>query len=431
MQNRAKQTNSSRLARVGIAIGVTLSVATMSGLSLAASHIIHAAKCVEKPAERLLQSPLDTLTEKPFVVHAVHAVHAVHPIHFESGNLEHVLWQPEPLPARPEGAGKSAENNPLQNELTAESEQAIARGLAALARSQEADGSFGGQGFGQKVAVTSLSCLALMADGNIPGRGAYGEVVRKGLEYVLTNSSETGLLATQSTSNPMYGHGFAALFLGEIHGMTPGGADTESADRLHRALLRAVQLIERSQNDEGGWRYNPVAADADVSVTICQIMALRSARNAGLEVSKGVIDRAVEYVRRLQNADGGFRYQMTQGPSAWPRSAAGVASLYYAGIYEDRAIDTGLKYLIEMAMPGRAETQQIHFFYGHYYAVQAMFLAGGDNWAKWWPAIRDLLLREQNPNGRWEDASAGEQYGTAMALIILQMPKRYLPIFQK
>ena len=38
-----------------------------------------------------------------------------------------------------------------------------------------------------------------------------------------------------------------------------------------------VWLIVRTQNDQGGWRYQPVKYDADLSVTICQIMALRAA----------------------------------------------------------------------------------------------------------------------------------------------------------
>ena len=341
-----------------------------------------------------------------------------------------------PLPdppevARPDGWAQSAANNPMQDEMTAQIDSAVAKGLASLAREQNADGSFGSMQFGRNVAVTSLGCLAFMADGNLPGRGAYGEVVSKGLEYVLANCSESGLVATPNASNPMYGHGFATLFLGEAYGMTQGGGETAVSDRLYRALRRAGPLIERSQNDECGWRSNPVAADADGSVTICQIMALRSARNAGLDVSKKVIDRAVQYVRTLQNPDGGFRYQMMNGPSAWPRSAAGVASLYYAGIYDDRAIDNGIAYLNVHGAPGRGENQAIHFYYGHYYAVQAMFLAGGEHWAAWWPQIRSVLLRLQRDDGTWDDSSAGEQYGTSMALIILQMPKRYLPIFQK
>lgn len=333
------------------------------------------------------------------------------------------LWQPE--------EHQTAANNPSSGEMSPELDRAVAKGLAALASAQNADGSWGEAQFGRTVAVTSLACIALMADGNVPGRGAYAANVSKGLDYVLANVSENGLIATPSASSPMYGHGFAALFLGEVYGMTLADAGEDRADRVHSALVRAVRLISQTQNDEGGWRYNPVKFEADISVTICQIMALRSARNAGLDVPKAVIDKAVEYVRTCQNPDGGFRYQMMAGPSAWPRSAAGVASLQYAGIYEDRAIDSGLAYLFTNAMPGRGDTQAIHYFYGQYYAVQACFLAGGRSWDRWWPAIRRELLMGQQANGRWSDTSAGDDYGTAMALIVLQMPKRYLPIFQK
>lgn len=330
------------------------------------------------------------------------------------------------------GADRSAANKPLENEITPELDRSVSRGLAFLARRQNQDGSFGETQFGRGVAVTALACLAFMADGNVPGRGAYGENVQRGLNFVLANCADNGLIATDQANSPMYGHGFATLFLGEVYGMTQGGGDTAMAERVHKALIKAVRLIESTQNDEGGWRYNPVPFDADISVTITQIMALRSARNAGLEIPKATIDKAVEYVRGCQNPDGGFRYQMMAGPSGWPRSAAGVASLFYAGIYEDRGIDRGLRYLLNHGLPGgAADSMAIHYFYGQYYAVQAMFLAGGDHWAKWWPAIRRELVGNQRNDGRWDDTSVGPDYGTAMSLIILQMPKRYLPIFQK
>lgn len=342
-----------------------------------------------------------------------------------------------PAPGTPAGTAatptpdRSASNAPAQNEITPDLDRTVTKGLAALARMQNSDGSFGEVQFGRTVAVTALACLAFMGDGNLPGRGTYGDQVARGVDYILRNCTENGLIATESANSPMYGHGFAALFLGEIYGMTQGGGDTAQSDKVHAALVKAIRLIETTQNDDGGWRYNPVPFDADVSVTICQIMALRSARNAGLEVSKQTIDRAVEYVRSCQNPDGGFRYQAVTGPSAFPRSAAGIASLQYAGIYDDRAIENGVKYIITNAQQGQADPQAIHYFYGHYYAAQAMFLAGGDAWAQWWPQIRQELIATQHGAGTWDDASAGESYGTAMALIILQMPKRYLPIFQK
>jgi hypothetical protein len=111
---------------------------------------------------------------------------------------------PDPPEAvRPEGWAQSAANNPMQDEMTAQIDSAVAKGLASLAREQNADGSFGSMQFGRNVAVTSLGCLAFMADGNLPGRGAYGEVVSKGLEYVLANCSESGLVATPNAKPTM------------------------------------------------------------------------------------------------------------------------------------------------------------------------------------------------------------------------------------
>ena len=331
-------------------------------------------------------------------------------------------------PARPRDVG--AENAPTEAEITPRLEEAVRKGFEYLRRQQKPDGSFGQGRFGQHVGVTSLCAIALMADGNLPGRGEFGECVQKALDFVLDHSTETGLLVSDETHGPMYGHGFATLFLGEIYGMN------QQDDRVRDALVRAVQLIVSSQNDEGGWRYNPVPDDADVSVTICQVMALRSARNAGIKVPKSTIDDAIRYVRACQNADGGFRYMKDLGGSAWPRTAAGVASLFYAGVYEDQSIDRALDYLRQNAFPRgggggfAGGFSQPHYFYGHYYAVQAMYLAGGERWRTWWPAIRDELLAKQNPDGSWSDPQ-GDAYGTAMALIVLPMPKRYLPIFHR
>jgi len=331
--------------------------------------------------------------------------------------------------ARAPGGG--AENNAAAGEITPALDAAVTKGLQALAAAQAPDGSWGGPRFQRNVALTSLACLAFMSDGHLPGRGAYGVNVERGLDFVLSSIAETGLIAADTSHGPMYGHGFATLFLGEVYGMTAGGPETPRSARVYDALLRATRLIVQSQNSEGGWRYNPVPHDADVSVTICQIMALRSARNAGLEIPKETIDRAVKYVRDCQNDDGGFRYQLMMGASAWPRTAAGLASLYYAGIYEDQALERGLDYLNRQALPGRGQGVGSHYFYGHYYAVQAMYLAGGERWAEWWPAVRDEVIASQSPDGSWDDGYAGSSYGTAMALIILQIPKRYLPIFQK
>ncbi len=339
--------------------------------------------------------------------------------------------EPEQIAADPanqelEQQNQGAENRPSTDEMTPALKQSVKRGIEYLKNEQLPDGSFGEGKYRQHVGITSLAALAIMADGNLPGRGQHGEAVRKALEFILLNVTETGLIAADKTSHgPMYGHGFATLFLGEIYGMNP--TDT----RVRDALVKAVNLIVGTQNAEGGWRYNPVPFDADVSVTICQVMALRSARNAGIKVPKETIDQAVQYVKNCQNADGGFKYMLNSGSSAWPRTAAGVATLFYAGVYEDTAITRGLEYLNRTVLPNIQNSGQPHYYYGQYYAIQAMYLAGGDQWKRWWPAAREALIANQSSSGGWLDHHAGGSYATSMSLIILQMPKRYLPIFQR
>ena len=159
--------------------------------------------------------------------------------------------------------------------------------------------------------------------------------------------------------------------------------------------------------------------------------ALRAARNAGIFVPKSTVELCTKYVKSCQNADGGFMYQkLTNTQSIWPRTAAGLVALYSAGIYEGKEVEQGLKFLMNHMPRGELFRLEAFYFYGHYYAVQAMWHAGGQYWREWYPAIRDSLVGRQSDDGSWSDSICVE-YGTAMAVIILQMPNNYLPIFQR
>lgn len=312
--------------------------------------------------------------------------------------------------------------------ITTATQQAIDRGLAWLASRQRADGAFGSSGgFGRNVAVSALSGIAFLASGSTPGRGPFGEAVNRAVDFVISVTKPNGFIHVkeQESYGPMYGHGFATLFLAEVYGMS-------RRSDLREKLERAVRLIVQSQNNEGGWRYQPEPKEADISVTVCQIMALRAARNAGLHVPKETVDRCIDYVKKCQNPDGGFRYQLVRrGESAFPRSAAGIVALHSAGLYEGQELERGLSYLQRFVPRGQMARYEGHFFYGHYYAAQAMWRGGGNDWDVWFPAIRDLLLQTQLPDGGWSDSTVCIEYGTAMALIILQMANNLLPIFQR
>jgi hypothetical protein len=366
-------------------------------------------------------------------------------------------------PVLPDGRDSIPDGSASRGMINARTDEAIRKGLAYLYSRRDRDGSFGTIQYRGNVAVTSLAAMAFMCAGYQPNRGLYGKVVLDALRYILSKENVPGPFGRgsfpgflhnpmASPHGPMYGHGFATLFLAEVTGMVH---ERSLREELRDKLRRAVTLILDAQkrNPEGGWRYLPNSRDADLSVTICQIMALRSARNAGIFVPKSAVDRCTKYVMQCQDRiEGFFRYMKqgggNSGPAGFARTAAGVAALNSAGYYlnmdtsqiandEERrraqdavaGIKAGLQFLLRNK-PGSFMRPDMHYFYGHYYAVQAMWTAGGSYWAEWYPAIRDELLARQNGDGSWIDQICSH-YGTAMACIILQVPNNYLPILQK
>jgi len=287
--------------------------------------------------------------------------------------------------------------------------------------------------------VTAWSGMAFLAGGHLPGRGRYGDVVERSVQATLSCVRENGLITESGTR--MYSHAFATLFLAQVYGM--------SADpRIRWGLEQATHIIVDCQNRHGGWRYNAFTRDSDVSVSVCQLQALRAARNIGIKVPKSTIDRAVEYVKAHRitrgRADGRYYYNVfgrRRGRKSdhYSIQAAAVTSLLSAGVYERELIDPVIDFLHdELPYLAREYPHHYYFWYGNYYAAQVFFHADGNVrkgcFAPYWFAIRDHLLADQEPDGRWlnpEREGPGDAFGTAVACIILQIPKQYLPIFQR
>jgi hypothetical protein len=202
------------------------------------------------------------------------------------------------------------------------------------------------------------------------------------------------------------------MFLAECQKAAPKEDVKEKIDR-------AVQLIVKSQNKEGGWRYLPKPGDADLSVTVTQLMALAAAREAGVDVPKEVVDRAIDYVKKSKNSDGGFRYLLQGGTSGFARSAAAVTALYRAGAGDCEEVRKGSEYVAKFPAGETIGQPEVFYFYGHYYAAQVMSHAGEADWDRWSAAVRDRLLEQQGTGGPWPDA-ASVDLGTAMACLTLQ-----------
>ena len=311
----------------------------------------------------------------------------------------------------------------------------VGKGLDYLARTQNANGSWTCQ-IGYKlndtyrgeendnVGVTAIAGIAFLAQGSVPGKGKYGANVEKAVQFVLSCARETDGYITKHGTR-MYEHGFAMLFLAEVYGMT-------RREDVKSRLRSSTQLIVNSQHHEGGWRYQPSSLDADISVTVTILQALRACRNAGIAVPKEVIDKAVSYVKKsyvaLPGTMGAFNYQLTP-PSriSFALASAGVTALMSAGEYNTLEIQRGINYILKNLPTAYGD---YHYYYGHYYAVQSLFQAGGKNWEQYFSRVRNEIIVYQQSEGYWMD-DVGPVYATAMACLILQIPNDYLPIFQR
>jgi hypothetical protein len=315
--------------------------------------------------------------------------------------------------------------------------EAVTRGLQWLAARQNKNGSFGSSQV--PVATTGLAGLAFLANGNVPGRGRYAHQAKNAIRYLLDcqRYSRRGYINEPGGAggSRMHGHGYATLFLAEALGMTNDAMDGLDVDILREAVKKAVHVIESSQSKDGGWTYepNPMSGD-EGSVTVTQVHALRSARNAGIKVNKTTIDSAVRYIQKSANSDGGIRYSLSSGGShsSFALTAAGVSVMNYLGEYDLPQIERGLKYLAGgMKRGGVGRSNRGHFqAYEDFYATLAFYHQGGDYWKQFWPTLREEIIKRRASDGSWSDGY-GAEFGTAFATLTLQVSNQYLPIFQR
>ncbi len=204
----------------------------------------------------------------------------------------------EPADAFLRGSGRGGALGDSGNgQLT---EPAIENGLEYFARTQFPDGHWSlheappGMPLDESslgdlhadTAATGLALLSYMAAGYTHQDEKYRETVRRGLDWLVKHQSANGNLSYRgSDPTHFYSQGIATMALCEAYGMTQ--------DRdLREAAQKAIDFIVAAQDpDRGGWRY--VARDgADTSVTGWQLMALRSAQMAGLNVPGETLRKA-------------------------------------------------------------------------------------------------------------------------------------------
>jgi len=279
--------------------------------------------------------------------------------------------------------------------------------------------------------MSALAGLALLANGNTCYSGPHADNVRQAVEYLLQHADgETGLIGGQDAGRPMFGHGLALLFLAEVYGSQ---AQPTLQARIGAVLAKAVGLTARAQNKLGGWYYTPDSTQDEGAVTITQAQGLRACADAGIAVPPQTIEGALNYIRRCANPDGGIAYRAGEPGESRPAiTCAAIATMYASGLYQGEFVERALRYAREnVPLTGPARQGGVHFFYAHLYLSQVMYFRGGRAWEDYFSGIRDWLLDAQNDDGSWSGDYVGTTYGTAIALLVLQLPYNNLPVLQR
>ena len=331
-------------------------------------------------------------------------------------------------------------------ETTRDSERAARLGLQWLAANQGRNGNWGSNDLG----LVAVGAMAFLADGHAPGRGRYGDHVRRALDYVVVNARPSGLLNIAGNRRDMYNHGLSAFVLTQAYGMTQD-------KRIGKLLDKALKLIFACQCDDGGWDYEArrQSKGHDLSLAVMQAKALRGAMDIGFEIEPRSIQMAIKSVRKhykvtgsrgrsaaLADLPGQFTYDGSRATTAM--AAAGVVCLQEFGKYDDfrihRSMDTVIR---DIKGRMRKERGKVPFdAYTLYYVSQALYQVGGERWRKNYPILRDAIVKTQRTTGNvkekgsWDAGShvggtAGRLFGTSVAVFTLSIPNRYLPILQQ
>lgn len=309
-------------------------------------------------------------------------------------------------------------------------EQSIERGLKWLAQNQTKLGRWTTSGY--PTAMTALAGVALVGSGSTTTQGPYSQNVRRAIDYLMTKVRPNGLIGDPLTDNRYtYGHGYSMLFLSQVLGEEE---DAERRKELIEVLKGAVEFSGRAQTKSGGWGYVS-AKDGnnfdEGSTTITQVQGLRGCRNAGIPVSREIIENAKQYIYRCKNADGGISYSSTNRGSSRPAiTAAALASLYNAGDYDSTHVPEMIEYCKKNLLRLDGGQTFGHWHYTYLYYTQVVYREGGEAWESFRSKIYSRIVGEQHQSGSWQ-GTMGEVYYTAINLTILQLDKGLLPIYQR
>ena len=350
------------------------------------------------------------------------------------------------------------------------SERAVALGLSWIADHQLPDGSWAytqlahpncrgkckdsplDKANKSRISATAMALLPMLGagithkdGGSMPQERKHRKAVQDGLNFITSNMQvkvedniPVVILAERGSNPVMYHHGLATIVICEAAAMTRD-------KNLENIAQRSVNYVCWAQDPVGGgWRYSP-KQPGDTSGLGWNLMALKSAQMGYLQVPPMTVNRVRHFLNNVAGADGGALYgYLNNDPndtSGLKRGNQGTTSIgllcqMYLGWKADHP---GLIKGTDNLAKWGPSTGNLYY---SYYATQVMHHFGGAKWETWNKGMRDPLCDRQvttdgHEKGSWAPAgghvgdSGGRLTNTALAVMILEVYYRHLPLYRK
>jgi hypothetical protein len=342
------------------------------------------------------------------------------------------------LHGREEGMRRTLLGRYGGNKLT---EGSVKAGLDWLAKQQRPDGSWSMVGpyatnatVENQQAATAMALLAFQGQGHThKGNGPYQKNVEGGINYLLkAQNSDGNFYDGRNHMAWFYTQGQCTIVICESYGLTKDS-------KLRDAAERGIKFCIESQDSLGGWKYAP-RQDSDTSVTGWIVMAMQSARMAGLDVPKETLDKISGYLDKVANSDGSlYGYMVGQAPTPPMTAEALLCRQYLGWHHSDERLVAGVEYLSNH--PPSWPDRDVYYWY---YGTQVMHHMGGKPWEAWNKTLSTLLVEHQeqggpekgswNPEGEFPDewgkkANTGRLYVTCLSIFMLESYYRHMPIY--
>jgi hypothetical protein len=327
-------------------------------------------------------------------------------------------------------------------------ENAVDKALQWLAYHQEADGHWDSAKYGATkgkvdTAMTSLALLAFLGAGHTEKVGTYKDNVTRGVGWLIGHQEANGLVFDRTDAagiNFGYSAAMATMALSEAAGMANIKGTREAAQKSVNYCVDIHQNGEGS--DKLGWRYAPKSDPADISNSGWFVMALKSAKVAGVHVDPAAFEGAIKYIDSLEQKNAGpdagygppsrFLYCLPNTTVSKHRdSAIGVLCRQFLGWKKEDLQASVELYIQDGGTPAVAKTDLYYWYYG----ALSTFQQGGDIWKRWNEDMKTALLPTQckggDDEGSWTPAGDfNDNWGrvgqTALSALCLEVYYRYV-----